>query len=71
MHSQHPSDIHLIKTGANPGFPVRGGANTPTYDFAKISKNLHEIEKILVRRGQTPRSVNSRRLVIETKYLCS
>ena len=43
--------------GADPGFPVRGGANprrgggTPTYDFAKISGKLHEIEKILGRTG--------------------
>ena len=39
--------------GADPGFPVGGGANppgggrTPTYDFAKFPKQLHEIEKIL------------------------
>ena len=38
--------------GADPGFPVggerrsyRGGAST--YDFAKFSQKLHEIEKIL------------------------
>ena len=35
--------------GADPGFPV-GGVSTlqwaPTYDFAKISEKLHEIEKI-------------------------
>ena len=39
-------------SGANPGFPVGGGANppgvVPTYDFAKFSEKLHEIEKILV-----------------------
>ena len=31
--------------------PCRG---VPTYDFAKFSKKLHEIEKILVHRGATP-----------------
>ena len=29
--------------GADPEFPTRGA---PTYDFAKISEKLHEIEKI-------------------------
>ena len=42
----------LAGAGADPGFPVGGGANppggTPTYDF---SEKLHEIEKILARRG--------------------
>ena len=41
-------------TGADPGFPVERGVNppgAPTYDFAKFSKKLHEIEKILGRRG--------------------
>ena len=33
--------------GANP----RG---EPTYDFARFSEKLHEIENILVRRGDTP-----------------
>ena len=41
--------------GADPGFPVGGGANppggAPTYDFAKFHEKLHEIEKILGRRG--------------------
>ena len=35
---------------ADPGFPRGGGANSPggapTYDFAKISQKLHEIERI-------------------------
>ena len=35
---------------ADPGFPRGGGANSPggvpTYDFAKFSQKLHEIEKI-------------------------
>ena len=42
-------------SGADPGFPVGGGANlpgeAPTYDFAKFCEKLHEIEKILGRRG--------------------
>ena len=40
--------------GADPGFPVVGGANppgVPTYDFAKFCEKLHEIKKILGRRG--------------------
>ena len=42
--------------GADPGFPVGGGADppggAPTYDFAKFREKLHEIEKILgCRRG--------------------
>ena len=42
---------------ADPGFPRAGGANSPggrgapTYDFAKISQNLHEIERIWTRGG--------------------
>ena len=35
-------------TVADPGFP-RGGA--PTYNFAKISQKLHEIERIWAPRG--------------------
>ena len=53
-----PYLIFLIKTlwsGADPGFPVGGGADplggAPTYDFVKFSEKLHEIEKILGRRG--------------------
>ena len=37
------------KTVADPGFPRGGGANSPgvpTYDFAKFSRKLHEIEII-------------------------
>ena len=41
--------------GADPGFPIAGGDNPPggaaTYDFAKFREKLHEIEKILGRRG--------------------
>ena len=39
-------------TGADPGFPVGGGALTvwgggvPTYEIAKFSEKLHGIEKI-------------------------
>ena len=48
-----------IKTGADSGFPVggginpRGGGGVPTYDFAKFSEKLHEIEKNFG-RGRTP-----------------
>ena len=41
--------------GADPGFPVGGSANppgAPTYDFAKFSKKMHEIETILGRGGE-------------------
>ena len=35
---------------ADPGFPRGGGANSPggapTYDFAKFSQKVHEIERI-------------------------
>ena len=45
--------------GADPGFPVGGGASprgggAPTYDFAKFCEKLHEIEKSLGRRGGAP-----------------
>ena len=39
----------------DPGFPVGGapilGGEAPAYDFAKYSQKLHEIDKILGRRG--------------------
>ena len=43
--------LHLNPV-ANPGFPRGGAANSPggggapTYDFAKISQKLHEMERI-------------------------
>ena len=42
---------------ADPGFPRGGGANypgggAPTYDFAKFSQKLHEIERIWTARGR-------------------
>ena len=48
--------MHNMSTaGADPGFSVGGGADppggAPTYDYVKISEKLHEIEKILDRRG--------------------
>ena len=40
---------------ADPGFPRGGGANSTegalTYDFAKFSQKLHEIERIWTPRG--------------------
>ena len=40
------------QTVADPGFPGGGGANPPgealTYDFAKFSQKLHEIERIWI-----------------------
>ena len=47
----------LFSSESDPGFPVGGGANHPgesTYDFAKFSKKLHEIEKILGARREVP-----------------
>ena len=46
---------------ADPGFPRGGGANSPggapTYDFAKISQKLHEIERIWTPGGaRVPRA---------------
>ena len=46
-----------IKAVADPGFPRGGGANSPgrgapTYDFAKFSQKLHEIERIWTRGGR-------------------
>ena len=38
---------------ADPGFP-RGGV--PTYNFAKISRKLHEIERIWTPGGRIPRA---------------
>ena len=42
---------------ADPGFPRGGGTNSPvgapTYDFAKFSQKLHEIERIWAPRGGT------------------
>ena len=45
----------MIMTVADPGFPRGGGANSPgapTYDFAKISQKLYEIERILTLGGR-------------------
>ena len=43
---------------ADPGFPRGGGANSPggapTYDFAKFSQKLHEIERIWAPGGARP-----------------
>ena len=47
-----PDIFLLFRSGsvADPGFPRGGGANSrggaPTYDFAKFSQKLHEIERI-------------------------
>ena len=48
-------DISLSMSVAVPGFPRGGGANSPgwapTYDFAKFSQKLHEIERIWAPQG--------------------
>ena len=48
------ADLHK-EPAADPGFP-QGGANSPggapTYNFAKFSRKLHEIERIWVPGGE-------------------
>ena len=49
-------EYEYSQSGADPGFPVGGDANSPgggapTYDFAKFCEKLHKIGKILGRRG--------------------
>ena len=44
-------NVFTSMSAADPGFP-RGGA--PTYDFAKFSQKLHEIEGILTPGGASP-----------------
>ena len=52
------SDWHFgsnRSAGADPRFPVGGGTDplgAPTYGFVNFSQKLHEIEKILGRRGE-------------------
>ena len=46
----------MLISVAVPGFPQGGEANSlgggaPTYDFAKFSQKLHEIERIWAPRG--------------------
>ena len=56
---------------ADPGFPQGGDANSPgapTYDFAKFSQKLHEIERIWIPRG---RRVPRARLRSATDYTSS
>ena len=47
---------HHHGTVTDPGFP-RGGAPTPrggpTYDFAKFSQKMHEIERIWIPMGES------------------
>ena len=55
-HSVHRGGLPPV---ADLGFPRGGGANSPggapTYDFAKFSQKLHEIERIWApRRGAHP-----------------
>ena len=45
------------KAVADPGFPRGGGANSrgaPTFDFAKFSQKVHEIERIWTPGGACP-----------------
>ena len=47
----HRQQVSSLESVADPRFPRGGGANSqggsPTYEFAKISQKLHEIERIL------------------------
>ena len=48
FEKSHGNKVKFECSIADPGFPRGGGANSPggapTYDFAKISQKLHEIE---------------------------
>ena len=50
--------LELIVSVADPGFPRGGDANSQggvsTYDFARFSQKLHEIERIWTPEGGTP-----------------
>ena len=52
--------VGWLSAVTDPGFPRGGGANSPggapTYDFAKISQKLHEIERIWTPGGHIPRA---------------
>ena len=53
----YPDFFPNKKSGADPGFPVGRGANPAggaNIRFCQIFEKLHEIEKILVRRGWRP-----------------
>ena len=66
--------IYEIYTGADPGFPIVGGANplgggAPTYDFAKFCEKLHEIRKILGHGGVRPGPQPPKSATGPVKYL--
>ena len=57
-HSVQGVGVPQHATAADPGFPqgggrqlLGGGGGSPTYDFAKFSRKLHEIERIRAPRG--------------------
>ena len=55
--SKFSQNFHT-KAVADPGFPRGGGADSrgaPTYNFAKCSQKLHEIERIWTRGGARPK----------------
>ena len=61
------------KSGADPGFPVGGGADptwgVATYDFVKFSQKLHEIEKIWAVGGGTLGSATANLNVSQWKHV--
>ena len=56
MSYQEIANLLQTTTVADQGFPRGGGANSPggvpTYDFAKFSQKLHEIERIWAPGGE-------------------
>ena len=59
---------------ADPGFPRGRGANSPggvpTYDFAKFSQKLHEIERIWTPGGRILRAPLDPPLVSVCVFVC-
>ena len=56
MHNLRFTKINIRSSVVDLGFPRGGGANhagVSTYDFAKFSQKLHEIERIWTPRGDT------------------
>ena len=69
-------------SGAYPGFPIGGsptvreGGGVLTYEIAKFYEKLHEIEKILGRRGGSalpapPKSANDHRFTGQARLIRS
>ena len=64
-------EIIYLNSVADPGFLRGGGTNprgggAPTYDFAKFSKKMHEIERIWTRGHPSPPLDPPMKLVLQT-----